>query len=164
MKKLIVIFVALLESLYILSAQEVDLMLYDRDVNGVEIGTVLTEEQIVEIFGEPDYIHVDYPAEGMDELFNVVNKLYYYGNSYVHFEDNEFIGFCLRDSTIQALTNHIENGIRIGDNLSILDDFKYGKPQLYDNDTYILFYTSDNPVYLIVENGIIVGIDYHNPV
>lgn len=40
------------------------MLLYNRDVNGVEIGTLMTEKEIVEVFGNPDYIHIDEPVGG----------------------------------------------------------------------------------------------------
>ena len=140
-----------------LSAQDVDMMLYRRDVNGVEIGDTLTRSQVYSVFGVPSryYCH-DAGGEGVDEL-------YYYNDSFLHFNNNIFIGFCLRNSHFSAFTCHIEGGLHVGDKLQKLDGFKYGNPVYHKPGTYDLFYNSDNPVYLIVSNGIITGIDYSNP-
>lgn len=137
--------------------QEVDMMLYNRDVNGVEIGDILKYHQVVLIFGDPSY----YNENDSGDLG--VNKHYYYGENCFHFKDDEFIGFSLFDASFAALTNHIESGLKVGDKLSILDNFKYGKPEYHAEKVYSLFTRSDNPVYLEVENGIITCINYSDP-
>ena len=38
---------------YAITAQEVDMMLYNRDVTGIEIGTLMTKEPVIECFGAP---------------------------------------------------------------------------------------------------------------
>ena len=138
-------------------AQDIDMMLYDRDVNGIEIGDTLKYDQVVLLFGEPKRYY-EHDSEDLG-----VNKHYYYGENIFIFKDNVFIGFGLRDALFAALTNHIEGGLKVGDKLSRLDNFKYGKPECHRWNTYLLFTGSDNPVYLIVENGIIIGIDYNDP-
>ena len=140
-----------------LSAQEVDMMLYKRDVNGVEIGDTLTKSQVYSVFGVPSrYKYYDTGDLG-------VNETYYYGESFLDFKDNVFIGFCLRDSHFSAFTCHIEGGLHVGDPLRKLNGFRYGDPEYREPGRYNLFPTSDNPVYLIVSNGIITGIDYSDP-
>ena len=52
----------------------------------------------------------------------------------------------------------------MGDSLFELNDFKYGKPTFHQEGKYVLFEESDTPVYLLVEDEIIIGIDYHDPV
>ena len=128
-----------------------------QDLNGVKINAVMNCEQVISKFGEPSkYAERDSGDLGVD-------KYYYYGESYLHFNDDKLVGFCLRDPAFLALTADVDGGLKIGDSLSRLDDFKYGKPQKY-RDQYILYWNSDCPVYLIVENGIIIGIDYNDPV
>lgn len=140
---------------YAMSAQEVDMMLYNRDVDGIEIGTIMTKEQVVEYFGEPTEYEYCLSDDGD-------NEIYYYKDSYLHFKGNVLIGFCIRDAEFSTLTNHIQGGLRINDSLSKLDGFIYGVPKPYE-DGYILFEDSDNPIYLLVEESIIVGIDYSDP-
>ena len=140
-----------------LSAQDVDMMLYRRDVNGVEIGDTLTRSQVYSVFGVPSRYEYD------DTGDLGVNEYYYYGESFLEFKNNIFIGFCLRNSHFSAFTCHIEGGLHVGDKLQKLDGFKYGNPVYHKPGTYDLFYNSDNPVYLIVSNGIITGIDYSEP-
>ena len=157
MKKIIFYITLTIATCGISIAQEVDIMMYNRDINGVEIGDTLKYDQVVLQFGEPSrYYENDSGDLGVD-------KLYYYGKNHLQFNDDVFIGFGLRDALFAALTNHIEDGLKVGDKLSRLDNFKYGKPEYHRWNTYLLFTGSDNPVYLIVENGIIIGIDYNDP-
>ena len=156
MKKIIFYITLTIATCGISIAQEVDMMMYNRDINGVEIGDTLKYDQVVLQFGEPSrYYENDSGDLGVD-------KLYYYGKNHLQFNDDVFIGFCLRDSMFTALTTDIEGGLKVGDNISRLDDFKYGKPKQYRNQ-YMLYWHCDCPVYLIVENGIIKGIDYNDP-
>ena len=141
-----------------ISAQEVDMMLYNRDVNGVETGTILTREMVIAEFGEPS------GYEEQDSGDNGIDKYYYYGDNYIHTNDDVFDEFAIRDNAWSAFTNHIEGGVKVGDPLSKLDTFKYGKPIKKKETRYRLFYTSDNPVDIYVEEGVIVGITYHDPV
>ena len=156
MKRMILCAAAALVAVAV-SAQEVDIMLYRRDVNGVEIGDTLTRSQVYSVFGVPSRYEYD------DTGDLGVNEYYYYGESFLEFKNNIFIGFCLRNSHFSAFTCHIEGGLHVGDKLQKLDGFKYGNPVFHKPGTYDLFYNSDNPVYLIVSNGIITGIDYSEP-
>lgn len=157
MHKTVILIVAILKFGIVL-AQDVDMMLFDRDVNGVKIGVKMTKEQVVDIFGEPDkYVEQDSGDNG-------VNKFYYYGKSFLHFKNDAFDEFYIVDTDFVALTNHIDGGLKVGDSISKLDSFKYGKPRKQKNGSYKLFFTSDNPVYLWIEDGIIIGIEYNEPI
>ncbi len=87
-------------------------------------------------------------------------------------DGGRFFGFYLSDSRFSALTLWIPGGIRVGDKLSKLDNFKYGKPKVADwmkptdgSVQYVLFYDYlDGLVFLSVKNGIIEGIWYSDPV
>lgn len=141
-----------------LIAQEVDMMRYNRDVNGVEIGTALTKEQIIEYFGEPtEYKIYDNGSDGKGESF-------YYGKTRLHFVNGVFDDFYLCTQQFAALKNHINGGLKVGTPISLLDNFKYGKPVYVEDGVYKLFYDTDNPITLIVTNGIIIGIVYSDPV
>ena len=164
MKKYYKVIFVLMISLFstTLSAQQVDLRIYDRDVNGVRVGTILTRDRVVAEFGEPTrYVEQDSGDNG-------VNRYYYYGESYMHTKDHIFDEFAVSDTAFSAFTLQIEGGLKVGDPLSKLDDFTYGKPILdkpiEDMVRYKLFHTTDNPVDLYVKNGIIVDITYHDPI
>ena len=80
-------------------------------------------------------------------------------------------GYCeffLRDDRFSALTLWISGGIRVGDKLSKLDNFKYGRPKVASwlephNGLveYVLFYDYlDDLVFLSVKDGVIQIIHY----
>ena len=52
-KMILVLMISFFSTAAAMSAQEVDMMLFNRDVNGVKAGTVLTRDQLVAKFGEP---------------------------------------------------------------------------------------------------------------
>lgn len=151
-----VLFSAILFCSESLSAQDVVQKQFIRDVDGVYMGSELTQTEIIEHFGVPTDVITSASADGRIELC-------YYNESYLEFNDGTLIGFCLRDAKMPCLTIHVKGGLRVGDPLSLLDGFTYGNPKPHTNGTYILFSGSDNPVYLLVSNGVITGIDYSEP-
>ena len=131
------------------------------DVEGFCTGQRMNYKQFVAKFGKPD----TYENDGSDES-------YYIGEDYFHFEGNGiFMAFVLESKRFAALTKYIKGGIRAGDKLSKLDNFKYGKPVEAKYGTppepgvvkYALFSHCDCIVYLYVKGGIIVGINYVEP-
>lgn len=138
------------------------MMLYERDVNGVKVGMRLTREQVVAKFGEPTrYVEQDSGDNGVD-------RYYYYGNTYIHTNEHIFDEFALRDAAFTAFTTQISEGLKVGQPLSKLDNFMFGKPQfdkqIEDEIRYKMFYTTDSPVDIYVKDGIIVRILYHDPI
>ena len=133
---------------------------FGHDVEGFCIGQRMNYKQFVAKFGKPD----KYEANGGDES-------YYIGEDYFHFEQSIFLQFTLSSPRFAVLTKDIKGGIRIGDKLSKLDNFKYGKPikareALQPDDgsvTYVLFYNTDCPLYLDTKDGKITIIYYWDP-
>jgi len=131
---------------------------FGHDVEGFCIGQRMNYKQFVAKFGKPDR----YEANGGDES-------YYIGEDYFHFgQDGLFLDFVLESPRFAALTKYIKGGIRVGDKLSKLDNFKYGKPVEIKYGfkpekgviKYALFSESDEPVFLLVKDGIIIVIFY----
>ncbi|MGP1393468.1 MAG: hypothetical protein ACTTK1_05820, partial [Candidatus Cryptobacteroides sp.] len=132
---------------------------FGHDVEGFCIGQRMNYKQFVAKFGKPDR----YEANGGDES-------YYIGEDYFHFGQNGlFLDFVLESPRFAALTKYIKGGIRVGDKLSKLDNFKYGKPVEIKYGfkpekgviKYALFLESDEPVFLLVKDGIIIVIIYN---
>ena len=136
------------------------------DVEGVQIGQNLNYEQFVAKFGKPDRYERN---ELGDEKYPCLDEYYWKGKDWFSFRDNgTFCTFVLGDSKFAALTLWIPGGIRVGDKLSKLDNFKYGKPKVAEwlkprNGIvdYILFYDYlDDLVFLSVKDGIIHCISF----
>ena len=157
MKRILFIIVAFFMS-FAAMAQENEEW-FGHDVEGFCIGQRMNYKQFVAKFGKPDR----YEANGGDES-------YYIGEDYFHFgQDGLFLDFVLESPRFAALTKYIKGGIRVGDKLSKLDNFKYGKPVEIKYGfkpekgviKYALFSESDEPVFLLVKDGIIIVIIYN---
>ena len=150
MKKLIISIVILFASMVFAYAQKA----YDgcADVKGISRETKCDYAKFVSVFGVPErYKKVGEPKDG---------------ETYFVFQNNgELTSFALKDSRFPALTNYIEGGIRVGDRISKLDKFEYGKPvfkkTLEDGTAiYRLWEDSYDRITFSVKNGIIELIVY----
>ena len=140
------------------------------DVVGMKIGQKMTCDQFVAKFGKPDrYEQKDVGESGCPSIA----EYYDVGGNFFSCRNNGVFGtFVLDDNRYAALTLWIPGGIRVGDKLSSLDNFKYGKPKvaswLEPKDgfvTYTLFYDYlDDLVFLSVKDGIICSISYSDPI
>ena len=157
MKRILFITVAFFMSFAAMAQENEEWFGYD--VEGFCIGQRMNYKQFVAKFGKPDR----YEANGGDES-------YYIGEDYFHFgQDGLFLDFVLESPRFAALTKYIKGGIRVGDKLSKLDNFKYGKPVEIKYGfkpekgviKYALFSESDEPVFLLVKDGIIIVIIYN---
>ena len=142
------------------------------DVEGVKIGQKMTYDKFLAKFGKPtEYTQSDSDSgeEGtptLDEYYRVGKDVFYFRNN------GNFCGFSIKDKRLSVLTLWISGGVRVGDKLSSLDNFKYGKPKvaswLEPKDgfvTYTLFYDYlDDLVFLSVKDGIICSISYSDPI
>ena len=154
-KRILFITLALLMSFAAMAQENEEWFGYD--VEGFCIGQRMNYKQFVAKFGKPDR----YEANGGDES-------YYIGEDYFHFEQGIFLQFIIETPRFAVLTKDIKGGIRVGDKLSKLDSFKYGKPVEVKYGIappkgctkYALFEGTDYPVFLLVKNGIIELIDY----
>ncbi len=139
------------------------------DVEGMKIGQKMTYDQFVAKFGKPDrYEQNDVGESGCPSIA----EYYDVGGNFFSCRNNGvFATFVLDDNRYAALTLWISGGLRVGDKLSSLDNFKYGKPKiaswLEPKDgfvTYTLFYDYlDDLVFLSVKDGIIRSISYSDP-
>ena len=136
------------------------------DVEGMKIGHKMTYDQFVAKFGIPDRYEQN---ELGDPGSSCLDEYYWVGKNFLSFTENgTFCEFFLRDDRFSALTLWISGGIRVGDKLSKLDNFKYGRPKVASwlephNGLveYVLFYDYlDDLVFLSVKDGVIQIIHY----
>ena len=142
------------------------------DVEGVKIGQKMTYDKFVAKFGKPtEYTQSD--SDSGEEGTPTTDEYYRVGKDVFYFRNNgSFCGFSIKDKKLSVLTLWIDGGIHVGDKLSSLDNFKYGKPKvaswLESKDgfvTYTLFYDYlDDLVFLSVKDGIICSISYSDPI
>ena len=160
MRHLIASILVLFASAAFADAQKV----YDgcADVKGISRETKCDYAKFVSVFGVPEkYKKFGKPEDGYE-----MSEVYGFGETYFVFQNNgELTSFALKDSRFPALTNYIEGGIRVGDRISKLDKFEYGKPVFKDKledgtSVYVLWEDSYDQVYISVKNGIIELIVY----
>ena len=142
------------------------------DVEGMKIGQKMTYDQFVAKFGKPtEYTQSD--SDSGEDGTPTIDEYYRVGKDVFYFRNNgNFCGFSIKDKRLSVLTLWISGGVRVGDKLSSLDNFKYGKPKvaswLEPKDgvvKYTLFYNYlDGLVFLSVKNGIICSISYSDPI
>ncbi|MCI1785692.1 MAG: hypothetical protein LKI59_06100 [Bacteroidales bacterium] len=135
-----------------------------QDVDGMRVDQKMTYAQVVAKFGKPDLYHK------VNDEFGISEDYVYGNNNRLHFEETgKFRNFVITESRFAVLTLDIDGGIRVGDSLSKLDNFKSGKPQYvkdYENGDkqYSVYNNCDDHVYLRVRDNIIVTIFYYYPV
>ena len=92
------------------------------DVEGMKIGHKMTYDQFVAKFGKPtEYTQSD-SGEGGESS---IDEYYKVGQDVFYFQDNgAFSGLSINENKFSVLTLWITDGIRVGDKLSKLDNFK----------------------------------------
>ncbi len=141
------------------------LYIHAQDIEGIELNTKMTYEQVVEKFGEPDEVKVwdaDWP-EGTKQC-----RLYYGKNFLVFSEVDGLIGFGLTDNRFAAIINYMEGGIRIGDPLSKVQNVNIFGPLKKrgtwpEYNSYNLFSETDCPLWISEKDGVIIGIGLSIP-
>ncbi len=144
---------------------------FAQDVEGVEIDSVMTYNQIVAKFGEPTRYWSHETEFGLDEEFYYDENLLYFGWG------NKFLNFYISSNQFRVLTKDIEGGIKVGDLLSKMENCKYGMPKLADwlnkrenlQDGCTRYYynpngDADSYVIIGVRDGIIKWISFDYPV
>ncbi len=161
MKKIIYTIIALISPLFVY-AQNTG-KLYLQDVDGVDITTKMTYEQVVAKFGQPDEVYEwdeDFP-EGSK------GREYQYGESMFRFSDRDgLIEFGISDDRFAVITHYIEGGLRVGDPLSKIQNVNVGGPLKRHSERgdgtviYHLFSESDDRLWIYVNDGVITNMDF----
>lgn len=135
------------------------LALFAQDVNGVSMGSIMTKEQVVEQFGQPDsYICSKSVDNGTDIIYGYGVGVISYINV-LSFNNDEFIGFSISDNRWPVLVHMIEGGVRVGDPLSRLDSLNPQEATWLEKGTYYIP-VGDFPVLIYTEQGLIKTIEF----
>ena len=122
-------------------------------VNGIEKYTKMTKEQVIAKFGEPtNYRYYDSQDNGVDER-------YFYNGSMLHFNDESFNGFSIKDSRFKVRLEGLDSEVKVGDKFSVLEPIKPIYMDWYEKNWYCLYFL-DEMVSFEVINGIIQWIDF----
>lgn len=118
---------------------------YHLDVNGVAIGTKLSQQQFIALFGEPDQI---FNQEEVDDDGLGAEVGFRYGKNGFETLDQVFWEFHIYDSCYKVLTKYFDGGVSVGDHISIFKGFQSGvlyqrNPKRWGENSYELLNGSD---------------------
>ena len=123
-------------------------------VEGVNVFTKMTKEQVITKFGEPIKCEVN------DSGDNGIDVWYFYDDdSHFVFKDNSFIEFTICSNRFKVRLEGLDCEIKVGDKFSILETLKPIYMDWYEKNWYCLYFL-DEMVSFEVTNGIIQCIDF----
>ena len=119
-------------------------------VEGVNIFTKMTKEQVITKFGEPaNYKYYDSQDNGVDER-------YFYDGTMLHFNDESFNGFSIKDSRFKVRLEGLDSEVKVGDKFSILEPLKPVYMDWFEKNWYcVYYYDGDVKIRFEVIDGII---------
>ena len=128
-----------------------------QDVEGVDICTKMTKDQVIQKFGHPEeYVFKD---SYMDE--EAKYELYYYGNGDSLVFVNEYLhSFDVYTDRWAVLTYMIDGGIKIGDAFSKLEMLGPKPADWLDTSDEYYIPCGDFPLYISAKDGIITSVSF----
>ena len=120
---------------------------YDLDVNGVYVGKSMNGRELVKLFGEPDEV-INAEAGKYGEVG------YIYGDTYLELLKGRFLEFHIYDPSFKVMSAYFDDGLKVGDHISVFDDFTDGvlqqrNPKIWGPNQYQLI-ADDRDCYLNV--------------
>ncbi len=124
-------------------------------VEGVNVFTKMTKEQVIAKFGKPtDYRYYDSQDNGVDEWF-------YYGKDILIFKDNNFFEFNIQEKNFSVQLEGLDCDVKVGDKFSILGPLKPVYMDWFEKNWYcVYYYNGDEKVRFKVIDGIIQCMAY----
>ncbi len=125
----------------------------DIAVNGVQILSKMTKDEVVAKFGEPD----DYQYEDTGD--NGINEWYWYGKSHFVFKDDCFIEFTVYDRRFVVTLPGLDAVVTVGNKFSVLEPLNPEVFDIYGKDYYNIYYL-DETISVQIADRIITFITY----
>lgn len=118
MKKTLIILTSCMLSL-LLSKEEC----CAQDIEGLEIGSKYTKEQVIKVLGSPENYEIYHGDmyENEEYFYYEVDSDSHENGLYVELMDGMLTVFVLRNSNHSAFTKYVPGGIRVGDPFSAID-------------------------------------------
>ena len=118
-------------------------------VEGVNIFTKMTKEQVITKFGEPIKCKVN------DSGDNGIDVWYFYDDdSHFVFKDNSFIEFTICSNRFKVRLEGLDSEVKVGDKFSVLEPLKPVYMDWFEKNWYCIYYY-DEKVRFEVIDGII---------
>ena len=127
-------------------------------VSGIEVRTKMTKEEVIAKFGEPiNYEYYDSKDNGVDEW-------YYYDKIMLHFNDESFDGFSIKNNRFKVSLEGLDCDVTVGDKFSILEPLKPVYMDWFGENWYsVYYYNGDTKICFEVIDGIIQCMTYSTP-
>lgn len=126
------------------------------DVKGVNIGGKYTKTQVEKKWGTPTKYWSGMSEFGLDEEYSyIVDKI---KNLFRFSDDGIFNSFYVRTSNFPVYTK-FKGGVKVGDNISKVQEIGLGTPVLQKNGTYHLD-LGDDPLVFKHSKGVITEISF----
>ena len=131
-----------------------------QDVDGISLWDQYTKKQLIQRYGQPvsyESQEGDSPEDGLIEVIKFKDVFFYLSN-------NQVLDYSLESNKSRALTKTIEGGIRIGDNVGVLNPINncLARTRTRKDGTveyrYYLEKDCDDSFYVGVKDGVIVDI------
>ena len=118
---------------------------YEIDVNGIYIGKSMNDKELVRNFGKPDKV-LNASAGKYGEVG------YFYGDTYLELLKGRFLEFHISDPAFKVMSSYFDDGLNVGDHISIFEDFPDGvlqqrNPKIWGPNQYQLI-ADDRDCYL----------------
>ncbi len=118
-------------------------------VEGVNVFTKMTKEQVITKFGEPIKCEVN------DSGDNGIDVWYFYDDdSHFVFKDNSFIEFTICSNRFKVRLEGLDCDVKVGDKFSVLEPLKPIYMDWFEKNWYCIYYY-DEKVRFEVIDGII---------
>ena len=119
-------------------------------VNGIEVCTKMTKEEVIAKFGEPTrYRYYDSQDNGVDER-------YFYDKTMLHFNDESLNGFSIKNNRFKVSLEGLDCDVTVGDKFTILEPLKPVYMDWFEKNWYcVYYYNGDEKVCFEVIDGII---------
>ncbi len=122
-------------------------------VNNVEVFTKMTKEQVITKFGEPaNYKYYDSQDNGVDER-------YFYDGTMLHFNDESFNGFSIKDSRFKVRLEGLDSEVKVGDKFSVLEPLKPVYMDWFDKNWYCVYFWDEMVCFEVID-GVIQCMTY----
>ena len=127
-------------------------------VNGIEVCTKMTKEEVIAKFGEPTrYRYYDSQDNGVDER-------YFYDKTMLHFNDESLNGFSIKNNRFKVSLEGLDCDVTVGDKFTILEPLKPVYMDWFGENWYcVYYYNGDIKICFEVIDGIIQCMTYSTP-